>query len=203
MGGDGAGRRGAVTYFPQEECLYLMDTRKAPVRILGESRCLPPHGERVCGCDRAATFGIVITMQSPVWGRGTRCGVYFASATGATVRRHTSVPPRRVAVLARRRLYIAPSPFQQHLLPLSSHPPPHVGTHDHRYARSHVYRCVPSCFFQPLLHEMRPNSKAGTRSCPLTTLPESDKYSVILPTYNERKNLPVITWLLAKTFEAK
>ncbi|THH00327.1 hypothetical protein EW145_g7098 [Phellinidium pouzarii] len=27
------------------------------------------------------------------------------------------------------------------------------------------------------------------------------KYSVILPTYNERKNLPVITWLLAKTFE--
>jgi len=28
-----------------------------------------------------------------------------------------------------------------------------------------------------------------------------DKYSVLLPTYNERKNLPVITWLLAKTFE--
>ena len=27
-----------------------------------------------------------------------------------------------------------------------------------------------------------------------------DKYSVILPTYNERKNLPVIVWLLAKTF---
>ncbi|GFZ46159.1 DPM synthase [Saitozyma sp. JCM 24511] len=29
-----------------------------------------------------------------------------------------------------------------------------------------------------------------------------DKYSVILPTYNERKNLPVIVWLLAKTFES-
>jgi fibrillarin-like rRNA methylase len=28
-----------------------------------------------------------------------------------------------------------------------------------------------------------------------------DKYSVLLPTYNERKNLPIITWLLAKTFE--
>lgn len=28
----------------------------------------------------------------------------------------------------------------------------------------------------------------------------ADKYSVILPTYNERRNLPVITWLLAKTF---
>ncbi|KAG6840174.1 dolichol-P-mannose synthesis [Blastosporella zonata] len=27
------------------------------------------------------------------------------------------------------------------------------------------------------------------------------KYSVILPTYNERKNLPVIVWLLARVFE--
>lgn len=30
-----------------------------------------------------------------------------------------------------------------------------------------------------------------------------DKYSIILPTYQERKNLPVITWLLAKVFEEK
>ena len=29
------------------------------------------------------------------------------------------------------------------------------------------------------------------------------KYSVILPTYNERKNLPIITWLIARTFEEK
>jgi len=29
---------------------------------------------------------------------------------------------------------------------------------------------------------------------------KKDKYSVILPTYNERKNLPVITWLIEKTF---
>jgi hypothetical protein len=28
----------------------------------------------------------------------------------------------------------------------------------------------------------------------------NDKYSVILPTYNERKNLPIIVWLLARTF---
>lgn len=28
----------------------------------------------------------------------------------------------------------------------------------------------------------------------------NNKYSVILPTYNERKNLPIIVWLLAKTF---
>lgn len=33
--------------------------------------------------------------------------------------------------------------------------------------------------------------------------PDTHKYSVILPTYNERKNLPIITWLLAKTFEEK
>ena len=26
------------------------------------------------------------------------------------------------------------------------------------------------------------------------------KYSVILPTYNEHKNLPIIVWLLAKVF---
>lgn len=30
-----------------------------------------------------------------------------------------------------------------------------------------------------------------------------DKYSVILPTYNERKNLPIISWLLEKTFREK
>lgn len=29
----------------------------------------------------------------------------------------------------------------------------------------------------------------------------SDKYSVILPTYNERKNLPILVYLLAKTFD--
>ena len=30
--------------------------------------------------------------------------------------------------------------------------------------------------------------------------PDTHKYSVILPTYNERKNLPIIVWLLAKMF---
>jgi hypothetical protein len=29
---------------------------------------------------------------------------------------------------------------------------------------------------------------------------DTHKYSVILPTYNERKNLPVVVWLLAKVF---
>lgn len=27
-----------------------------------------------------------------------------------------------------------------------------------------------------------------------------NKYSVILPTYNERRNLPIITWLIQRTF---
>ena len=30
---------------------------------------------------------------------------------------------------------------------------------------------------------------------------ENDKFSVLLPTYNERSNLPVIVYLLARTFE--
>ena len=30
---------------------------------------------------------------------------------------------------------------------------------------------------------------------------DTHKYSVILPTYNERKNLPVIVWLLANMFK--
>lgn len=27
-----------------------------------------------------------------------------------------------------------------------------------------------------------------------------NKYSVILPTYNERRNLPIIIWLIQRTF---
>jgi hypothetical protein len=30
---------------------------------------------------------------------------------------------------------------------------------------------------------------------------EADKYSVLLPTYNERQNLPLIIWLLVKYFD--
>ena len=33
--------------------------------------------------------------------------------------------------------------------------------------------------------------------------PDTHKYSVILPTYNERKNLPVVVWLLARVFQQK
>lgn len=30
-----------------------------------------------------------------------------------------------------------------------------------------------------------------------------DKYSVLLPTYNERENLPLIVWLLVKSFSER
>lgn len=33
--------------------------------------------------------------------------------------------------------------------------------------------------------------------------PSAHKYSVILPTYNERKNLPIIVWLLERVFREK
>ncbi|KAF2499987.1 dolichol-phosphate mannosyltransferase [Lophium mytilinum] len=32
------------------------------------------------------------------------------------------------------------------------------------------------------------------------TTPKKNKYSILLPTYNERRNLPIITWLLNRTF---
>ena len=53
----------------------------------------------------------------------------------------------------------------------------------------------------------RPYSKFATTSktTPFTVMTRSrsskrEKYSVIIPTYNERRNLPIITWLLARTF---
>lgn len=33
--------------------------------------------------------------------------------------------------------------------------------------------------------------------------PNTHKYSVILPTYKERKNLPIIVWLIANVFNEK
>lgn len=32
---------------------------------------------------------------------------------------------------------------------------------------------------------------------------KNNKYSVILPTYNERRNLPIVAWLLNRTFTEK
>jgi dolichol-phosphate mannosyltransferase len=38
---------------------------------------------------------------------------------------------------------------------------------------------------------------------PAKPSPGKDTYSVILPTFNERQNLPIITWLLNRTFTEK
>ena len=40
-------------------------------------------------------------------------------------------------------------------------------------------------------------------SVQVATVSVENKYSVIIPTYNERNNLPIIVWLLAKTFKEK
>nr|KAF6422174.1 dolichyl-phosphate mannosyltransferase subunit 1, catalytic [Rousettus aegyptiacus] len=41
---------------------------------------------------------------------------------------------------------------------------------------------------------------ARSRRDPERRAPRQDKYSVLLPTYNERENLPLIVWLLVKSF---
>ncbi|KAJ1501705.1 dolichol-P-mannose synthesis, partial [Coelomomyces lativittatus] len=45
------------------------------------------------------------------------------------------------------------------------------------------------------LNAMAPSSSLNFSS------DNTDKYSVLLPTYNERKNLPVIVWMLVKVFK--
>lgn len=44
--------------------------------------------------------------------------------------------------------------------------------------------------FHPVIHTMAPAKSSS----------DKDTYSVILPTFNERQNLPIITWLLNRTF---
>lgn len=48
----------------------------------------------------------------------------------------------------------------------------------------------------PLLHSTINSHRSSNMTGP-------HKYSVLLPTYNERENLPVIVWLLTKTFQEK
>lgn len=36
-----------------------------------------------------------------------------------------------------------------------------------------------------------------------TATAAANKYSVLLPTYNERQNLPIIVWMLVREFEKK
>lgn len=43
--------------------------------------------------------------------------------------------------------------------------------------------------------------KSGAGASGGSVAKKDNKYSVILPTYNERKNLPIITWLIARMFD--
>lgn len=73
---------------------------------------------------------------------------------------------------------------------------------------SQIWRGRPDCWID--LHRTTPISYMSadhailhvddTFSTQLNNM-TTDKYSVLLPTYNERENLPVITWLLARTFQ--
>ncbi|KAI1933608.1 dolichol-P-mannose synthesis [Ophidiomyces ophidiicola] len=56
--------------------------------------------------------------------------------------------------------------------------------------------------YRPSLEALPQNSVLeipDTRQLRSATMAPADKYSIILPTYNERKNLPIICWLIEKT----
>ncbi len=54
---------------------------------------------------------------------------------------------------------------------------------------------------QPFATLLEPTKPPHSAPSHFTMAPKSkDKYSILLPTYNERRNLPIITWLLNRTF---
>lgn len=50
---------------------------------------------------------------------------------------------------------------------------------------------------------MAPTSTTSSSAKDTGNYANKHKYSVLLPTYNERRNLPIIVWLLAKMFTEK
>lgn len=62
--------------------------------------------------------------------------------------------------------------------------------------------------FQPTLEPVDQHSEIQfSNTCRpsglVLNMAPTDRYSVILPTYNERRNLPIICWLVEKTFREK
>jgi hypothetical protein len=53
------------------------------------------------------------------------------------------------------------------------------------------------------VHAQRRDTLPLAISAPLPSSAKMVKYSVLLPTYNERENLPLIVYLLDKTFTQK
>ncbi|KAJ6445351.1 mannose phospho-dolichol synthase [Purpureocillium lavendulum] len=52
----------------------------------------------------------------------------------------------------------------------------------------------------PPSQQHRQASKQASKQAAMAPKATKDKYSVILPTYNERRNLPIMAWLLNRTF---
>ena len=63
-----------------------------------------------------------------------------------------------------------------------------------------------NAIYTPLYHRLSPKPSYNLeqhQSTKTITMAVRNKYSVLLPTYNERRNLPIIVWLLEQTFKAK
>lgn len=87
-------------------------------------------------------------------------------------------------------------PEPQHLIPQAIAASGHANRTN--YIRSFSPKHAPNCQFLSFVSHTYRHFRPFI---PLKMAPtKTDKYSVILPTYNERKNLPVITWLLNRTF---
>ncbi|RDA94029.1 hypothetical protein CP533_5283, partial [Ophiocordyceps camponoti-saundersi (nom. inval.)] len=53
---------------------------------------------------------------------------------------------------------------------------------------------------RPIRDSTTPRAESTDTATMATEKTPKEKYSVILPTYNERRNLPIVTWLLHRTF---
>lgn len=60
--------------------------------------------------------------------------------------------------------------------------------------------------YRPTLQAVDQDAESQFDQTPIPShlkMAPANKYSVILPTYNERRNLPIIVWLIEKTFREK
>jgi hypothetical protein len=67
----------------------------------------------------------------------------------------------------------------------------------------HLRDCSQRCSTHDHTSTAVTHSPIRSTTVAMAPTPKKDKYSVLLPTYNERRNLPIITWLLNKTFTEK
>lgn len=89
------------------------------------------------------------------------------------------------------------------VLLLTAEPPSGIG-HAIHLVESHI-RSITLLFSQDVQSvaahlQQRDRVQPLQMSATLEKARTQEKYSVLLPTYNERRNLPIVTWLLHKTF---